>query len=35
MNNVLKLQTLAIVSDDELMDWSTISNYCNSDQVAQ
>ncbi|WP_430459168.1 class III lanthipeptide [Shewanella baltica] len=28
MNNVLKLQTLAIDSDADLMEWSTISNHC-------
>ena len=28
MNNILNLQTLAVESDVEVMDWSTISNYC-------
>ncbi|WP_430459167.1 class III lanthipeptide [Shewanella baltica] len=33
MNNVLKLQTLAIESDAELMEWSTISNHCGSKEI--
>jgi hypothetical protein len=28
MNNILSLQTLAVESDVEVMEWSTISNYC-------
>jgi hypothetical protein len=28
MNNVLSLQTLAVESDVEIMEWSTISNHC-------
>ncbi|WP_220487942.1 class III lanthipeptide [Shewanella sp. SR44-3] len=28
MKNILKLQTLAVDSDVEVMEWSTISNHC-------
>ena len=33
MNNILNLQTLAVESDVEVMEWSTISNHCGK-QVA-
>ncbi|USD36544.1 MULTISPECIES: class III lanthipeptide [Ferrimonas] len=32
MHNVLNLQTLAVDSDAELMDWSTFSVNCNNEQ---
>ncbi|WP_220487946.1 class III lanthipeptide [Shewanella sp. SR44-3] len=28
MNNILNLQTFAVDSDVEIMEWSTISNHC-------
>ncbi|WP_220487941.1 class III lanthipeptide [Shewanella sp. SR44-3] len=28
MNHILSLQTLAVESDIEIMEWSTISNHC-------
>jgi hypothetical protein len=30
MNNILSLQTLAVESDVEIMEWSTISNHCGN-----
>jgi hypothetical protein len=33
MNNILNLQTLAVESDVEIMDWSTISNHCGGGNV--
>ncbi|WP_430459166.1 class III lanthipeptide [Shewanella baltica] len=35
MNKILKLQTLSIDSDADLMEWSTISNHCGSNEAAQ